>query len=276
MRLRFTKMHGLGNDFVMVDSISQKVHLTTERIQYIANRNFGIGCDQVLIVAPPETPDTDFYYRIFNSDGSEVENCGNGARCFARFVRQRGLTRKKTIRVGTAGGDLILTVNDNEEVTVDMGIPSFEPQDLPFKADQREASYTVIADNRHFQIGAVSMGNPHAVIPVENVSEFPVTHYGPLIEKHPLFSKGVNAGFMEVLSREHIKLRVFERGVGETLACGTGACAAAAHAITQGLADSTVRVELPGGSLTIEWQGEKHPLMMTGPATNVFSGQIRL
>jgi len=276
MRLRFTKMHGLGNDFVVIDAISQQVRLTPERIRAIADRHFGVGCDQVLIVQAPETPDADFYYRIFNSDGSEVENCGNGARCFALFVRQRQLTGKKTICVDTAGGPMTLRVRDDDQVSVDMGIPRLDPEQIPFSAAAPAATYPLEVGNQTLEISAVSMGNPHAVCVVTDLDNYPVQVLGPQIENHPRFPSRVNAGFMEVLARDAVKLRVYERGAGETLACGTGACAAVVAGQLRGLLDSRVAVTLPGGTLTVEWEGEGHPVVMTGPAASVFHGQIKI
>lgn len=276
MRLRFTKMHGLGNDFVVIDGISQKVRLSPERIRQLADRHFGIGCDQLLIVEAPEHPDIDFRYRIFNADGGEVENCGNGARCFARFVRDRKLTGKRTIRVETAAGVLTLHVTDDEQVTVDMGVPILNPADIPFSAEAEAVVYKLEVNQQDIEISAVSMGNPHAVTLVDDVTTAPVATLGPMIESHPRFARRVNAGFMQVLGRDAINLRVYERGAGETLACGTGACAAVVAGHLRGLLERKVSVNLPGGTLTIEWQGPGHPVLMTGPAVQVFHGQIRL
>ncbi len=276
MRLRFTKMHGLGNDFVVIDGISQKVRLSPERVRQLADRHFGVGCDQVLLVEAPEHTDVDFRYRIFNADGGEVENCGNGARCFARFVRDRKLTGRRRIRVETAAGQMELVVEDNDEVTVNMGAPEFTPARIPFQADQQAVRYELDVAGETLDIGAVSMGNPHAVMRVEDVTTAPVTRLGPLIESHPRFPQRVNAGFMQVLDREAIKLRVFERGVGETLACGTGACAAVVSGIERGWLNGRVTVHLPGGALNIHWPGPGHSVMMTGPAVSVFHGQVRL
>lgn len=276
MRLRFTKMHGLGNDFVVIDGISQKVRLSPERVRQLADRHFGVGCDQVLLVEAPEHADVDFRYRIFNADGGEVENCGNGARCFARFVRDRKLTGRRRIRVETAAGQMELVVEDNDDVTVDMGAPAFAPERIPFQAEQQASHYDLEVAGELLDISAVSMGNPHAVLRVEDVATAPVARLGPLIEGHPRFPQRVNAGFMQVLGRDAIKLRVFERGVGETLACGTGACAAVVAGIDRGWLDETVTVHLPGGALSIHWPGPGQSVMMTGPATSVFHGQVRL
>lgn len=276
MRLRFTKMHGLGNDFVMVDAISQKVAITPERARKLADRHFGIGCDQVLVVEPPSLPEADFRYRIFNHDGNEVENCGNGARCFAVFVRQRRLTGKRQIRAQTACGSLLLNVLPNNQVLVDMGVPVLEPQAVPFMAEQAASSYSLDVGGQTLQISAVSMGNPHGVLLVDDVQNCDLERLGPLIEAHPHFPKRVNAGFMQILTRDEINLRVFERGVGETLACGTGACAAVVAGQQRGLLGEAVKVNLPGGTLSIRWAGPGTSVMMTGPVTTVFQGQITL
>lgn len=276
MKIRFTKMHGLGNDFVMIDAISQKLTMTPERARKLADRHFGIGCDQVLVVEPPVSPDADFHYRIFNHDGSEVENCGNGARCFAIFVRQRKLTGKHIIRAETAGGLLILKVLPDNRVTVDMGVPRLDPQVIPFQASQQAVTYALPLRNTTLEISAISMGNPHAVAVVDDVSAYPVTSIGAEVESHSAFPRKVNAGFMQVISRGETRVRVFERGAGETLACGTGACAAVVAGRLRGLLDREVTVHLPGGNLTICWDGENTPVLMTGPATTVFHGQINL
>lgn len=276
MRLRFTKMHGIGNDFVMVDAISQKITITPERARKLADRHFGVGCDQVLVVEAPNKPEADFRYRIFNNDGSEVENCGNGARCFAIFVRQRQLTSKSEIVVETAAGLITLTVTDDNLVTVNMGVPILEPARIPFQAERYSIVYPLQLDTKIVEIGAVSMGNPHAVTLVDNVQSYPVAQLGPQIENHARFPNRVNAGFMQVVDRARIKLRVHERGAGETLACGTGACAAVVSGITRGLLDNTVTAELPGGELRITWEGPEKPVMMTGPATSVFHGQVKV
>lgn len=276
MKLRFTKMHGLGNDFVVIDAISQKVTITPERARRLADRHFGVGCDQVLLVEAPQSPDADFRYRIFNQDGSEVENCGNGARCFAVFIRQRKLTGKRVIRAETAGGPLVLKVLPDNQVTVNMGVPRLEPAEIPFVAESRALTYPLSVAGKELEISAVSMGNPHAVTLVDCVADFDVQGLGPLVERHPAFPRRVNAGFMEVVNRKEIRVRVFERGVGETTACGTGACAAVVAGRLRQLLDAEVKVQLPGGTLSIEWAGEGQPVMMTGPATSVFHGQITL
>ncbi|RYY01299.1 MAG: diaminopimelate epimerase [Gammaproteobacteria bacterium] len=276
MRLRFSKMHGLGNDFIVIDGISQSVRLTPEKIRQLSDRNFGIGCDQVLLVEHPENPDVDFRYRIFNGDGSEVENCGNGARCFAVFVRERRLTGKRKIKVETAGGLMELHITDKGEVMVDMGIPRLIPQEIPFVADAAAATYVLDVDGQSFEISSVSMGNPHAVLLVNNVSKAPVEILGPLIEHHKRFPQRVNVGFMQKISDSEIDLRVFERSAGETLACGTGACAAVVSGRLRNLLNENVKVNLPGGSLHITWAGEGFPVIMTGPATTVFHGQVNI
>ena len=276
MLVNFTKMHGLGNDFMVIDLISQRSRLRDADIRRLADRNFGIGFDQLLVVEPPRDPDMDFRYRIYNADGSEVENCGNGARCFARFVREQRLTTKREIRVETAGGPLTLVVAEDGRVRVDMGAPRFAPAALPFEAEADLSVHTLDVDGETLEIGVVSMGNPHAVLLVDSVEQAPVLTLGPLIEAHPRFAKRVNAGFLEVVSPHEARLRVFERGVGETLACGTGACAAVASGIRRGLLASPVNVTLPGGTLSIEWGGDGQPVFMTGPAETVFEGRIIL
>jgi len=276
MRLQFTKMHGAGNDFVVIDLISQRARLRPEDVRKLADRHFGIGCDQVLLVEPPGNPEVDFRYRIFNADGNEVEQCGNGARCFARFVREKKLTNKRVITVETAAGLIELRVRNRQDVEVDMGVPEFEPRLIPFAAAARAPSYPLQVDGRELEIGALSMGNPHAVLRVDDTSTADVARLGPLIERHPDFPRGVNAGFLQVVSRERARLRVYERGAGETLACGTGACAAVVHGIQRGWLADTVTVELPGGKLAVAWAGEGHPVVMTGPTAVVFEGSISL
>ena len=274
--MHFVKMHGLGNDFVVIDAIRQHVELPPDAIRHIADRRRGIGCDQVLLVERPQSPDADFRYRIFNADGGEVEQCGNGARCFARFVRDEGLTSKDRIPVETLAGLIELEVLADGQVRVDMGEPVFEPQRIPFQAEARAPSYALEVNGESLDIGAVSMGNPHAVLRVEDVSEAPVARLGPAIEHHPRFPQRAHVGFMQILDRGRIRLRVFERGVGETEACGTGACAAVVVGRLQGLLDEEVQVSLPGGDLVISWAGEGAPLYMTGPAERVFEGSIEL
>jgi diaminopimelate epimerase len=274
MRLKFTKMHGLGNDFVVIDAVRQAVDLTHDQVRFLADRHFGIGCDQVLVVEKPGSPDADFRYRIFNADGSEVAQCGNGARCFARFVRDQGLTDKDEIRVDTDAGRLVLHLSADGSVTVDMGVPRHAPAEIPLLADREASRYTVEIEGEPFGFGAVSMGNPHAVLRVDCVDSAPVKALGRRLESHPLFPERANIGFMQILDRHHIKLRVFERGSGETLACGSGACGAVVVGIEQGELDSPVRVDLPGGSLNIRWEGRGRPVWMTGPAVAVFEGEI--
>lgn len=276
MRLQFTKMHGLGNDFVVLDRISQRFRIDEELIKKLADRHFGIGCDQVLVVEIPQTPEADFRYRIFNCDGSEVEHCGNGARCFAKFVRDQQLTGKRRIAVETAKGMIEIRVTRSNLYCVNMGEPRLEPQQLPFIADQQATTYSLEVEGQHYEIGAVSMGNPHAVLLVDDVDTAPVTSLGPKIEHHARFPNRVNVGFMQILNRGHIRLRVFERGVGETMACGTGACAAVVSGITRGLLDKRVKVDLPGGTLNIEWGGAGKSLEMIGPAARVFDGEIHI
>lgn len=276
MLLKFSKMHGLGNDFVVLDAIHQTVALDQPTVQRLADRRFGIGCDQLLLVEPPTQSGVDFRYRIFNADGGEVEQCGNGARCFARYVRDHGLTDKNEIVVETAGGIIVLTLTDDGLVTVNMGMPRLAPVEIPFDAPAQSISYALNIDGQTLELGAVSMGNPHAVLRVEDVERTAVEQIGPLVESHPRFPKRVNVGFMQVVDRGHIRLRVFERGAGETLACGTGACAAVVAGRLRGWLDSPVRVSLPGGDLIIAWAGEGEPVWMTGPAVEVFQGAIEL
>ncbi|HCG8032602.1 TPA: diaminopimelate epimerase [Vibrio parahaemolyticus] len=274
MHFHFSKMHGLGNDFMVVDCITQNVFFSQDLIRRLADRHTGVGFDQLLVVEAPYDPETDFHYRIFNADGSEVEQCGNGARCFARFVRLKGLTNKYSISVSTKKGKMILDVEDDGEVTVNMGVPEFEPNKIPFKAKQKEKTYIMRAGDKTLFCGAVSMGNPHVVTVVDDVDTADVDTLGPLLESHERFPERVNAGFMQVVSRDHIRLRVYERGAGETQACGSGACGAVAVGILQGLLDESVKVSLPGGELHISWQGPGKPLFMTGAATHVFDGQL--
>ncbi|ACY50274.1 diaminopimelate epimerase [Vibrio alginolyticus] len=274
MHFHFSKMHGLGNDFMVVDCITQNVFFSQDLIRRLADRHTGVGFDQLLVVEAPYDPETDFHYRIFNADGSEVEQCGNGARCFARFVRLKGLTNKYSISVSTKKGKMILNIEDDGEVTVNMGVPEFEPNKIPFKAKQKEKTYIMRAGEKTLFCGAVSMGNPHVVTVVDDVDTADVDTLGPLLESHERFPERVNAGFMQVVSRDHIRLRVYERGAGETQACGSGACAAVAVGILQGLLDENVKVSLPGGELRIAWQGPGKPLFMTGPTTHVFDGQL--
>ena len=276
MPLHFTKMHGLGNDFVVIDAINQPVDMTPQLSRALADRRFGIGCDQLLLVEPARLPGTDFHYRIFNADGSEVEQCGNGARCFARFVRDRGLTINDEIQVGTAAGAIRLRMRADGQVSVDMGLPRLEPAEIPFQAARREAFYALDLDGDTVVIGALSMGNPHAVLRVDDIDQAAMAMLGPRIEHDARFPNRVNVGFMQIVDAGHIRLRVWERGVGETLACGTGACAATVLGRIQGALDERVRVTLPGGDLVIDWPGEGASVTMTGPATHVFDGVIEL
>ncbi|WP_296809485.1 diaminopimelate epimerase [Thiocapsa sp.] len=276
MRLAFSKMQGLGNDFVVLDATARPIAIDPALARRLADRRFGIGCDQILLVEPPRLPDTEFHYRIFNADGSEVEQCGNGARCFARFVRDRGLTDHDEIPVGTAAGPIRLYLEDAAQVRVDMGAPEFAPERIPFLADRQALTYDLDVAGETLAIGAVSMGNPHAVILVEDLDNAPVARLGPLVEAHPRFPQRVNVGFMQILSRDHLRLRVYERGAGETLACGTGACAAMVHARQCDLVDTRVRISLPGGDLLIAWNGPGESVWMTGPAVQVFDGEIAL
>lgn len=274
MKLRFTKMQGAGNDFVVIDATKNPVHLSHAQIQHIANRYFGVGCDQLLMVESTDTPGVDFRYRIFNADGGEVEQCGNGARCFVRFVVDKGLTSKRDIRVETASGIITLMLQDDGQVTVNMGAPRFTPAQIPFEAEQQAVSYELPLADETITISAVSMGNPHAVMLVDNVHTAEVASLGPQIESHARFPQRVNAGFMQVLNEHEINLRVYERGSGETLACGTGACAAAVSGIQLGTLHSPVKVHTRGGILTIQWAGGETPVLMTGPADIVFDGEI--
>ena len=276
MRLKFTKMHGLGNDFVVFDAITQAAELSVQQLRFIADRHLGVGCDQILRVEPPRESGTDFYYRIFNADGGEVEQCGNGARCFVQYVRDKGLTMKREIRVGTRAGIIIPRVEADGEITVDMGVPVFDPPRIPFRTSERALTYALDIGGKTIMISALSMGNPHAVQIVDDLDAASVTTEGTLIEGDPRFPQRVNAGYMQVLNRGHIRLRVYERGAGETLSCGTGACAAAVAGIMRGLLDSRVRVTTRGGDLTIAWAGEGKPVMMTGPAATVFDGELNL
>jgi diaminopimelate epimerase len=283
MRIAFTKMHGQGNDFVVLDGVRQPIALTAAQVRAIADRHFGIGCDQVLLVEPAREAGNDFRYRIWNADGGEVEQCGNGARCFARFVRDKGLTGKDEMRVETARGVIRPRIEPSGQVTVDMGPPRFSPAEIPFDAPAERPTYRLRAGEAFVELSVLSMGNPHAVQVVQDVDSAPVATQGPLIERHPAFPNRVNAGFLQVLARDHIRLRVWERGAGETLACGTGACAAVVAGIRRGLLDREVRVSTRGGDLTIRWAGTAAemtappaPVMMTGDAVRVFEGEIEL
>ena len=276
MWLKFTKMHGTGNDFVVIDKITQPVKFTAKLARKIADRHFGIGCDQILLVETPNQPHVDFNYRIFNSDGGEVEQCGNGARCFAKFVRDRKLCARNPIKVSTAGGDIEITTNSDNTYSVNMGAPSFSPKKIPLTTDKKEALYSVDLNSGPIEFSAVSMGNPHAVLTVDDVTTAPVSKLGKKLERHAIFPNRANIGFMQILTDQEINLRVFERGAGETLACGSGACAAVVSGIVRDQLKTPVKVNLTGGTLTIDWQGKKRSVILTGPAKTVFHGQIRI
>ena len=276
MPVPFTKMHGAGNDFVVFDGVTRPVPLTPEKIRRLADRHFGIGCDQVLLVERPTASGADFRYRIFNADGGEVEQCGNGARCFVHFVRDRRLTAKDEIAVETLSGMIYPRLEPDGNVTVNMGVPRFEPAEVPFEASTRENVYDLEVNGRKLSVTVLSMGNPHAVQVVPEVDSAPVNTQGPLIERHPRFPQRVNAGYMQIVDRGHIRLRVYERGAGETLACGSGACAAVVAGRQRGLLDDKVDVNLLGGTLRVSWAGEGQPVWMTGPAVTVFEGTIDL
>ena len=276
MKLEFTKMHGLGNDFVVLDGVRQNITLTPAQLRFLADRNFGVGCDQILLVEKPGQAGVDFRYRIFNADGSEVEQCGNGARCFVRFVHEQGLTDKREIKVETKSGIISPRLEADGNVTVDMGKPVFAPDRIPFVSPTDAVIQPLQVGDQEVAITAVSMGNPHAVQVVEDVDTAPVAIQGPMIESHPRFPQRVNAGFLQVVDLHSVRLRVYERGAGETLACGTGACAAVVAGISRDLLDSPVRVSTRGGELSIAWNGPGTPVHMTGPAVTVFSGEIEL
>jgi len=276
MRLKFTKMHGAGNDFVVVDGTRTALRLNPEVIAKLADRHVGIGFDQMLVVEPARTPGTDFYYRIFNADGGEVSQCGNGARCFVRYVRDKGLSSKDAIRVETRSGIIEPRLETDGRVSVNMGVPIFEPSLIPFNAERQAHTYPLEVNGRNIDIFAVSMGNPHAVQVVADVEAAPVLSEGPSIERHPRFAQRTNAGYMQIIDRGHIRLRVFERGAGETLSCGTGACAAVVAGISLGMLDSPVQVDTRGGMLQIAWPGVVQPVVMTGPAQSVFEGEIEV
>lgn len=276
MQLRFTKMHGLGNDFMVLDLISQHAHIQPKHVRQWGDRNTGVGFDQLLIVETPTKPDVDFRYRIFNADGSEVEQCGNGARCFARFVFDKRLTVKKQIRVETKGGIIELHLKGDGQVRVDMGAPRLQAAEVPFIADAEALSHAVQVEGETVELAVVSIGNPHGVLRVADVDQAPVLTLGPKLECHPRFPQKANIGFLQIIDAQRARLRVWERGVGETRACGTGACAAAVAGIRQGWLTSPVSIELPGGLLNIEWDGVGQPVLMTGPATRVYEGQVRV
>jgi diaminopimelate epimerase len=276
MRLKFTKMHGTGNDFVVLDGVRQTLRLTPEQLRFLADRHFGVGCDQILLVEPTQFPDADFRYRIFNADGGEVEQCGNGARCFVRFVHDHRLTHKREITVETKSGLISPHLEKDGRVTVNMGAPIFKSARIPFIADHEAIVHLLEVGDRTLEVTVVSMGNPHAVQVVSDVSAAPVKALGALIEQHPRFPNRVNAGFMQIIDRGHIMLRVYERGAGETLSCGTGACAAVVAGIRRGVLDNEVQVVTHGGMLSIAWAGNDAPVMMTGPAITVFEGEIEI
>jgi diaminopimelate epimerase len=274
--MRFTKMQSLGNDFVVIDGVRQSIDLDRDSVRWLADRHFGVGCDQVLLVQPADSGQVDFVYRIWNADGGEVAQCGNGARCFAKFVRETGLTDKASIQVRTSAGMMVLTVEPDQQVTVNMGIPEFVPAHIPFTAEKQAERYDLDVNGTTVTVSVLALGNPHAVQLVENVENAPVTEQGPLIEGHPMFPQRVNAGYMQILDRDRIKLRVYERGAGETLACGSGACAAVVAGRQWGLLDENVAVELRGGQLQVRWAGVGEPVYMTGPAETVFEGEWQL
>lgn len=276
MLLHFTKMHGLGNDFMVIDRISQEFHFRSKQIRSLADRQTGVGFDQLLVIEAPKHPDTDFFYRIYNADGTEVGQCGNGARCVARFLYEKGLTYKKNILAETISGRVKMILEEDGSVTVDMGKPKFAPKDIPFVAKQTEKTYTLTVDEKNYEVGVVSMGNPHAVTVVPQVKSAPVKKAGRLLAYSDYFPTGANVGFMEIVSSTYIRLRVFERGVGETRACGTGACAAVVVGRLLERLDDKVTVELPGGELRIQWKRQNGPVLMTGPAVTVYEGRIRL
>ncbi len=272
----FTKMQGLGNDFVVLDGLSRTLALPNSQVRHLADRRFGVGCDQVLVAEPPTRDDADVGYRIYNADGSEAEHCGNGVRCLARFLRDRALIAGSELRVETVAGLAVVRLCDDGPVTVNMGPPELDPARVPFRAAARAVTYDVTQDGETFSGGVLSMGNPHLVLRVTNIDEAPAATLGPKLERHPDFPNRVNVGFMQVLDPGNIRLRVYERGAGETLACGTGACAAVVCGRLQGLLDARVNVDLPGGRLVIHWDGEGTPVWMTGPAVSVFDGRISL
>ena len=276
MRLEFTKMHGLGNDFVVINGITQSVCLTPEQVRRLADRHFGIGCDQLLLVEAATVPGADFRYRIFNADGGEVGQCGNGARCFMQFVHAQGLTDKSTLVVETGSGPLQLTRETDGQVTVDMGIPRLDPDAIPFAAAARDTAYALVVNDLRLEIAAVSMGNPHAVLLVDDIKSAPVADLGPAIENHSRFPERANVGFMQIVDSETIRLRVYERGAGETLACGSGACAAVVAGRLWERLGTRIKVILNGGELVVSWAGEGYPVLMTGPATTVYQGHIEL
>ncbi|MGH8728593.1 MAG: diaminopimelate epimerase [Burkholderiales bacterium] len=276
MKLKFTKMQGLGNDFVVFNGVEQMIALGSQQVRSIADRRFGVGCDQVLVLEAPQSANTDFRFRIFNSDGGEVEQCGNGARCVARFAHDVGLTSKEELRLESLGGTISARLEADGQVTVNMGVPRFEPAEVPFKAERKQSTYVLRVGDETREFSVLSMGNPHAVQRVDDVEKAPAAEEGSLIERHSAFPNGVNAGFLQVLDRSHAKVRVFERGVGETLSCGTGACAAAVAGIALRLLDGAVTMHTRGGNLHIRWAGEGQPVWMSGPAETTFTGEIEI
>jgi diaminopimelate epimerase len=276
MQLEFTKMHGLGNDFIVINAINQSVSLTPDQVRLLADRHFGIGCDQLLLVEKTTSGDADFRYRIYNADGGEVGQCGNGARCFMQFVHDQGLSDKTELQVETAGGPLLLIREEDGQITVNMGIPRLQPGEIPFDAPAFATRYPLQLADQELEIAAVSIGNPHAVLRVDDIDSAPLAELGPAIESHPRFPQRVNAGFMQIIDRHTIRVRVYERGAGETLACGSGACAAVVAGRLWEQLDACVKVFLNGGELMVSWRGEGEPVMMTGPATTVYQGHIEL
>jgi len=276
MIVKFTKMNGLGNDFVIIDAVSRPVELSREQLIYLGDRRLGVGCDQILLVEPAANPDSDFFFRIYNSDGSEAGQCGNGARCFARFVRDQGLSSKDILLVDTLSGPLQLYLTETNQVRVNMGTPEFQPKIIPMNIDQQATTYPISVNGQTLKMATVSMGNPHAVWIVDDTQHAPVSEVGQALQNHELFPQKTNVGFMEICSRDHIRLRVYERGAGETMACGSGASAAVASGVAQQLLNERVTVSMTGGELLIEWLGGNHPLWMTGPTATVFEGSIEL
>ena len=276
MKLAFTKMHGAGNDFVVIDGVTQAVNLNTNQLRRLADRHRGIGCDQILIVTPPDNPDADFRYHVFNADGSRAGQCGNGARCVGRFLREKRLTRQREILLQTDDDSLALSLTEDGRVFAGLGAPRFAPAEVPFQADETQDQYTLDVQGQSLSIGALSMGNPHAILMVDDCDAAPVSMLGPLLEAHTRFPERVNVGFMQVQSRSKVKLRVFERGVGETDACGSGACAAAVHGMKLGLLDEEVLVSLPGGKLSVSWPSMGDRVWLGGPTATVFNGTVTL
>jgi len=276
MKLVFTKMHGAGNDFVVIDGVTQAVNLNTNQLRRLADRHRGIGCDQILMVTPPDSPDADFRYHVFNADGSRAGQCGNGARCVGRFLREKRLTRQREILLQTDDDSLALSLTEDGRVFAGLGAPRFAPAEVPFQADETQDQYTLDVQGQSLSIGALSMGNPHAILIVDDCDAAPVSTLGPLLEAHTLFPERVNVGFMQVQSRGEVKLRVFERGVGETDACGSGACAAAVHGMKLGLLDEEVSVSLPGGKLSVSWPSMGDRVWLGGPTATVFNGTVTL